>query len=74
MTVAQFDAMFPDETACKSYLQAPPLAGRRPLPALRQRQSLRLAVASIPLAVPEMLASGLPVFGHSRNDFRKHEQ
>ena len=35
MTVAQFEAMFPDEEACKAYLQL--AAGRRAsLPALRQ--------------------------------------
>ena len=34
MTVAQFEAAFPDEEACKRYLAGAPLAERCPLPAL----------------------------------------
>ena len=35
MTVAQWEAAFPTDDACKAYLQ-PPLAAGRPLPPLRQ--------------------------------------
>ena len=54
MTMAQFEALFPagDEEACLAIWCAA-LAGRHPLPALRQYGRLRrLWIQAVPLAVP----------------------